>query len=274
MKIYFTKMHGCGNDFIMIDNRKNVLQHVVLKSFVQMVCRRKFHIGANGLMLLEDSNKADFSMRYFNSDGSEGEMCGNGARCMAKFAYINGIVDKEMAFETVDGVYQATILNNGHVQIYFPTVFIRNIKLAQTLDMNGNEEHFHYATVGVPHTVIFKQKIVEEKEEAFIQWARKIRYSNYFPKGTNVNIVEVKNKSELIIRTYERGVEEETLACGSGATASAIISALVQSTTSPVSVQTKGGVLTISFQMDNEKVSSITLSGEAEVVFTGSFMDK
>lgn len=266
VKIQFKKMHGCGNDFIVIDNRKSLMKNVVLSDFAKTVCTRRFHIGADGLLLLEDSTLADFKMRYFNSDGSEGEMCGNGARCLVKYAYLLGAVRDRMTFETLDGIYEGRILNEN-VQIKFPAVPIKDFYLNQIFHLDETECAYHYAWLGVPHTVCIERNI-DQKD--FINWARFIRDNNAISAtGTNVNLIEILNQNQLKIRTYERGVEDETFACGSGATASAVISSLLGEVSSPVEVHTKGGILTISFRITEEYVQDISLEGNAVVVCEG-----
>ncbi|MEI3605858.1 diaminopimelate epimerase [Pseudogracilibacillus sp. SE30717A] len=275
MEIEFTKMHGCGNDFIMIDNRKGVLKDIPLHDFVKKLCERKFNIGANGLMLVENSSVTDFRMRYFNADGSEGEMCGNGARCIAKYAWVNGIVSKKMmSFETLDGNYRAKVLDNGQVEIYFPEVMIKDVCLQQKLLYKGKPLIYHYGSVGVPHTVYFSEDIEEMNDTDFKNLGRSIRYDKAFSRGTNVNGVRVLNQNEIAVRTYERGVEEETLACGSGATASAIISSLLHYTKPPIHVKTRGGYVIIDFKICSELVEFITLTGNAEIVFEGTVIYK
>lgn len=273
MNIQFTKMHGCGNDFIVIDNRDECVHIVGLSKFIKTVCTRKFHIGANGLMLLEQSDIACFSMRYFNADGSEGEMCGNGIRCIAKFAYEHQIAQKEMIIETVEGIYEAIVHEDSNVEIKFPALLRKEIQLRLELTTEGINDMYHFATIGVPHIIIFRSDIKIYTEKQFEKWAEKLRYNKkLFPQGTNVNIVHVQSKHELSIRTYERGVEEETLSCGSGATTAAIIATLLGETTSPVCVQTKGGILTIQFQIVDNLIEDISLTGNAVSVYTGEIM--
>ena len=269
MKINFTKMHGCGNDFIMIDHRDNRLDRIDVKQFIRQACERKYGAGANGLMLLEHSSKADVKMRYFNADGSLAEMCGNGARCMARFAYEQGAAEKNMVLETLDGNYPATVHDNGTVSVYFPGVEKKNIKLSERLKMEEEDTLYHYGWVGVPHTTVFGSKVTELERDAFETWGRNIRQLPIFPKGTNVNLVEVTGPQSMIIRTYERGVEEETLACGSGATASAIFGVMLGRVAAPVDVETMGGMLQVDFKEEDHFLQQITLTGNAVVVYKG-----
>ncbi|WP_313432040.1 diaminopimelate epimerase [Siminovitchia terrae] len=272
-KVPFKKMHGCGNDFIVIDNRESVMKSFELSHFVKSVCTRRFHIGADGLMLLEKSTSADFKMRYFNSDGSEGEMCGNGARCIVKYAYLMGIGGDVMTFETLNGIYEGRILNEN-VQIKFPPIPIQDFHLNQPFPSNENA-FCHFAWVGVPHTVFVERNIDLKQDQSFIQWARAIRYNPAIcTSGTNVNLIEICDENQIKIRTYERGVEDETLACGSGATASAIISGLLSNVSSPVKVHTKGGILTITFRITEDYVQDILLEGNAVVVAEGELLSE
>lgn len=267
MKIPFTKMHGCGNDFIMIDHRQNFLQENQLPLIAQKLCERRLHIGANGLMLLENSDQADFSMRYFNRDGSEGEMCGNGARCIVQFAYTVGACQAETTFETLDGIYEARILENGQVKLTFPDVSKHKISMHRLPTWSFP---IYRLWVGVPHAVIFAEDIYLLDDKDFHHFGEKIRYLDaLFSHGTNVNVV-ASQPDTLAIRTYERGVEEETLACGSGATATAIIGALYFGQQAPVTIQTKGGPLMIDFIIGKESIQHLSLTGEAVIVFHGT----
>lgn len=267
-KVPFMKMNGCGNDFIVIDNREGIMQDFDLYEFIRHVCARRVSIGADGLMLVEKSNKADFKMRYFNSDGSEGEMCGNGARCISKFAYLIGAAQKQMKFETIAGIYESQI-NGEDVKVKFPPVKMSNIQLERRHDF-GQVKDFHFAIVGVPHTVIYRQDVENMDYKELYNLGKKIRNSlDVFPEGTNVNFVQPVDESHMIIRTYERGVEDETLACGTGSTASAIISGLLGKVKSPVNMHTRAGILRIYFSLEKDLVDGIYLEGNAKVVAEG-----
>ncbi|WP_448522805.1 diaminopimelate epimerase [Pseudothermotoga sp.] len=269
MRIRFVKMNGAGNDFIVIDNRENVLKDFDINHFVRMVCRRGKALGADGLMLLEHSDLADFKMRYFNSDGSEGEMCGNGARCIARFANLIGVAGQKMRFETIAGIHEATIVGE-EVQIMFPDLKVNNFKLFQKHDFGFGPIEYHFGTVGVPHVVIFHQNVESMENELLLNWGRKIRYAlDVFPRGTNVNFVEVVGPSRIIIRTYERGVENETLACGTGSIASSIVSFLIHAVEPPVSVKARGGELKVGFERRDNEFKKVYLQGDARVVAEG-----
>lgn len=272
MKVPFKKMHGCGNDFIMIDNRKGIMRALEISNFVKLVCRRRFHIGADGLILLENSEVATIKMRYFNSDGSEGEMCGNGARCIVKYASLLGLVKDVITFETLNGIYKGRILSE-RVQIKFPSLPIKDFYLNQHSHSSEGEISYHHAWVGVPHTLFIGDDIDDIKSSDFIDWAYPIRHNKLISNsGTNVNKVEILNKNQIKIRTYERGVDDETYACGSGAVASGIMSSLLGEVSSPIEIYTKGGVLTVSFQIKEKYVQDILLEGNAIVVAEGNLL--
>jgi len=269
VKIKFVKMNGAGNDFIVIDNRENVLKDFDINHFVRMVCRRGKSVGADGLMLLERSNLADFRMRYFNSDGSEGEMCGNGARCIARFANYLNVAGQHMRFETIAGIHEAVVVGE-EVRIMFPDLKVDEFKLFQRHDFGFGSVEYHFGTVGVPHVVIFRQDVESMRADLLLNWGRKIRYAlDVFPKGTNVNFVEVAGSSRIIVRTYERGVENETLACGTGSIASSIVSFLIQAVEPPVSVKMRGGELKVGFERHENEFRNVYLQGDARIVAEG-----
>lgn len=273
MKISFFKMNGAGNDFIVIDNREGALQSFDMNNFVRLVCRRRKSIGADGLMILESSNKVDFKMRYFNSDGSEGEMCGNGARCIAKFAYLLGVAKETMKFETMSGIHEALIVGED-VRVMFPDLDANAFKLNQKHDFGFGEIEYHFAIVGVPHAVIYRDDVEFMNDDLIKDLGRKIRYSlDVFPKGTNVNFVKVSDKNKIVVRTYERGVEDETLACGTGSIASSVISSLLKNVNPPVRVKVKGGMLEVGFSLSNDVVRNIYLQGDARVVAQGYILE-
>lgn len=269
MKISFTKMQGNGNDFIVIDNRKSLVKDKEISNLVQKVCKRHYHIGADGVIFLEDYHDQEVNMRYFNADGSEGEMCGNGARCLALFAYEKGIANDHIFINTVSGKYEAKIVANHLVQINFPNIFIEKVK---RIFLERERLHVYSLIVGVPHVVFFKDNIHEINSTMYEKLAKKIRYNKeVFPHGTNVNMVEIVNEHKLAIRTYERGVEEETEACGTGSIAASIVSASLQKVSSPVRVVAKGGDLLIKYNRNAKRFEQISLTGKAEIVFEGNF---
>ncbi|MGE5702896.1 MAG: diaminopimelate epimerase [Clostridia bacterium] len=274
MSIPFRKMNGCGNDFIVIDNRTGIMNEIDLPSFVRRVCQRRVSLGADGVMLVEPSATADFTMRYFNADGSEGEMCGNGARCISRFAYLIGAAPASMCFQTLDGLYAAQIEDEG-VSVRFPPLDLDTVKLHQTSSFDGQTVTYHFTHVGVPHAVVFVEHADQMSVADVIQLGRAMRHdTSVFPHGSNVNFVEVLDPDTLRVRTYERGVEDETLACGSGSTASAIVSYLLGKVSSSVRVQVNGGMLHIRFSQRGECMDDITLAGEARTIAVGELLEE
>ncbi|HSH50144.1 MAG TPA: diaminopimelate epimerase [Bacteroidales bacterium] len=257
MKFTFSKYQGTGNDFIIIDNRNNSAN--LTKKQIAQLCNRRFGVGADGLMLLENHLEFDFNMRYFNSDGNEGSMCGNGGRCLVAFAQSLAIIDKETTFNTIDGTHKAIIKQKDIVSLQMRDV-------TEILRMDGH----YFVDTGSPHYVIFSQNI---KDIDVYTEGKKIRESNRFaPSGTNVNFVEVRGE-ELYVRTYERGVENETLSCGTGVTAAAICASAEKHTDkNSLDIITRGGKLNVRFQKDtNRSYTNVWLTGPATFVFKGEF---
>jgi len=258
----FVKMSGSGNDFVVIDNRK--LNIGVTPSWIKKVCHRRFGVGADGVLMVENSQIADFEMKAFNSDGSECEMCGNGARCIAQYAYLKGIASSKMQFETLVGLVEAEIINKKvKVKLLDP----KDIKLNLKIDTHC----IHFVNMGVPHTVLFVDEI---DRIDVIELGKEFRFHDYFqPQGTNVNFVEVMNNSQIKIRTYERGVENETLACGTGSAASVCIAALLNRANSPVDVITKGGeIIKVYFDKDGTRIINLYIEGNADIIFEGKLL--
>lgn len=251
MKVAFVKYQGTGNDFIMIDNRKLQLQ--LDKATISRWCDRKFGIGADGLILIQDHPTLDFEMVYYNSDGSQ-SMCGNGSRCAVNFAHSLGIIGNKTTFMSTDGEHHAH-LHDGVVKLSLADV--------DKVEVGGG---YLFANTGSPHHLIFAKGI---DEMDIVSAGRKVRYSeHYAPKGTNVNFVEVLDDTTIKVRTYERGVEDETLSCGTGVTAAAL-GASTFGLQSPVQIITKGGKLSVSFERSTNGFSKIYLTGPAEAVFAG-----
>jgi diaminopimelate epimerase len=268
MDINFSKLTAAGNDFILIDNRESIVPKEDYSILARKFCDRRYSIGADGLILLEKSTYKKFKMKYFNSDGSHASMCGNGGRSVAKFAYDLGIVNSKMSFETDAGVIYAEVLPNNRIKLdlYNPKDLRRNIKIKT----DEKEFDVDFINTGVPHVVAFVDSV--EKIDV-LKYGRKIRYSNIFaPFGTNVNFVEVAGEDDntLIVRTYERGVENETLACGTGVIASGIISVLKGFARSPVTIIARGGdKLSVSFKNLNNEINNVVLEGPALIAFKG-----
>jgi len=264
------KMSGSGNDFILIDHRKPFLDQDRLKEFTRSVCRRRISVGADGLILIERSERADFKWQFFNADGSEAEMCGNGGRCAARFAYLKGIAGPSLRFETLAGILSAQV-DGKRVKLEMTKPF--GLKLDETLLMDGEEQVFSSINTGVPHAVLF----VEDLEGVdIIRIGRAIRTHPHFaPGGTNVNFVLVENSSQLSVRTYERGVEDETLACGTGAVASALIAAFKNWVKSPGSIKTRGGeVLLVYFEIEGEEVKKVFFEGDVHMIYEGEMWEE
>ena len=258
MTIPFYKYQGTGNDFVMIDNRE--IQYLTREDtkLIEKICNRRFGIGADGLILLQNKEGFDFEMVYFNSDGRESSMCGNGGRCIAAFANYLGIVKGNCRFWAIDGEHEATIKNNNWVEL----------KMTNISEIEVGRDYFIMDT-GSPHYVVF----VEDLDDLnIVESAQMIRYSNRFRKeGINVNFVE-KQDDKLLIATYERGVEGETLSCGTGVTAAAISWHLKnnQDEKNAVNLKAKGGELQVRFEQNGAgKFKNIWLCGAATPVFSG-----
>jgi len=235
-KIKFTKAIATGNDFIIVDNRGKALEEKAKAVFAKKICDRKRAIGADGLLVIEPSSKADFRMRIFNPDGSEAEMCGNGSRCAALYAAAKNIAKPGMTIETMAGILDASVKGNTvKVKLTDP----KSIKWNLCLMINKCPFKVSFVDTGVPHVVHF----VDDLENVDIKnLGSHIRHHGEFsPEGTNADFVKIVNKHTIKIRTYERGVEDETLACGTGAAASALISAEAEKMKSPITVETQGG---------------------------------
>jgi len=262
-RIEFYKMSGSGNDFIIIDNRNHIVDESSLPKFVTKVCRRKMAVGSDGLILVENSEAADFKWRFFNSDGSVAEMCGNGARCVARFAYLNDIAGPNMSFETLAGIVKAEIIGErAKVKMTDPI----DLKREDTVELKNGLVSISSINTGVPHVVIVKDNI---DDVDMVKIGREIRYHDKFsPAGTNVNFVSHIRDNTIAIRTYERGVEDETLACGTGAAASAIVMAFKMKIDSPISVLTRsGGYLNIFFKENKGRYCDVYLEGDARIIY-------
>jgi len=268
--ICFTKMESGGNDFIIIDNREKIFTRGLSKLAVNL-CRRRSSIGADGLILLEKADKADYRMRIFNPDGSEPEMCGNGARCLARFAFIKGITSAQTVMETKAGNVEAQV-RGKKVKVRLRNPSDMNLNFTISLKPRGSQR-VNFINVGVPHVVIFVPALDRVDVQTL---GRTIRYHRRFaPAGANVNFVSVRGRNSIHIRTYERGVEDETLACGTGAVASALVSGLRGKVSSPVEVHTRGGeVLKVGYVIKErakglKKFEGVWLEGEVRVVYEG-----
>jgi len=266
--ISFTKMSGSGNDFIVIDNRQQILPDIEMARFAQRICCRRLSAGADGLILLEPSERVDFKWNFFNSDGSVAEMCGNGARCVARFANLNGIADTGMEFETIAGTIQAQVLGE-RVKIkmtdpYDPVV-------DATLKVDGRTTSYCSINTGVPHVVM----VVPDIEDVDVVGVGRAirRHPHFSPAGTNVNFMAPLPDGVWAVRTYERGVEDETLACGTGNVAAALALAMQKGTASPVTLKTRsGGLLKVYFSAEGNRFHEVFLEGDARIIYHGQLM--
>lgn len=263
--VSFWKMNGAGNDFVMLDNR--TLSLSLSKDQIEHLCDRHRGIGADGLLAVEPATEGgDWKMRYYNADGGEAEMCGNGARCFARFVNkLHGDKLTTLKFETLAGFISAEYLGD-QVRINMSTPHA--LKLRQNLDVAGEPLEVSSVNTGVPHAVVF----TDDLENVDVRrLGAGLRYHEAFaPKGTNANFAKVTGPNSITIRTYERGVEDETLACGTGMVACALISHELQGFSSPVSVLVKGGdTLKIGFEKTTDGYTNVTLHGPADFVFSG-----
>jgi len=273
--IQFAKMSGAGNDFVVIDNRQNLIRHP--EAAAQKLCDRRLGIGADGMLLVEKSHRADFMMKYYNADGSYGGMCGNGGRCIAMYAFKEHIVTgRVMTFEALDYVYRAEI---GEGRVILSMKDPSDLRLKKALLVDGLTVQYHYIDTGTPHCVIFMDEnpgmFDAGLEEADITpLGRKLRYHESFqPRGTNVNFVLAETAiNRLVLRTYERGVEEETLACGTGSVASSIVAYMFRKAEPPVSVRVRSGeLLSVNFtDRGADGIGDVTLEGPAQIVYEGT----
>ncbi len=270
--VTFSKMSGAGNDFLLIDNRDNVVNQQDKQNLVKKVCRRRFGVGGDGLIFIESSSSGhDFRWDFYNSDGSVAEMCGNGARCVARYAFLKGIAGKKQTFETLAGVIEAEICDNREVRIKMTAPF--GLKRGEPVLLGGQERTVLFINTGVPHAVIF----TEDERVPVHEWGPAVRFHRQFqPEGTNVNFVTAGKDGFLHVRTYERGVEEETQACGTGAVAAAITGVKEGVTVSPVTVVTTGGAkLKILFDLHGDgSISDVFMQGEAHLVYTGELLEE
>ncbi|WP_191860061.1 diaminopimelate epimerase [Hanstruepera ponticola] len=255
MILTFYKYQGTGNDFIIIDNRQLLFDKNNTKR-IKMLCDRRFGIGADGLILLDNHETLDFKMVYFNSDGNESSMCGNGGRCIVAFANLLGIVESKASFMAIDGRHEA-IIEDGLVRLQM-----------QDVSTTEKYEKHVFLNTGSPHHV----ELVDDLDQLNVKKiGSEIRYGKpYYKKGSNVNFVSKNSNDNFSVRTYERGVEDETLSCGTGVTAVALAMHAIGKTASNfVTLQTPGGELSVTFKENNEGYNDIWLIGPANMIFKG-----
>ena len=255
MKINFSKYNGAGNDFILIDDRENLINDN--KSLISYLCDRHFGVGADGLIILKESSNSDFEILHYTSDGNLGSLCGNGSRCAVLFAFNKDIISKNTVFRAFDGIHNAEILDNGLIKM----------EMKVNSDIVSNS-YGTWLDTGSPHLVIEKNdtdKLDVNNE------GRLIRYNDFYKEeGVNVNFVEKISDDQFKIRTYERGVENETLACGTGSTASAIcMNFLGKTNSNNITMQCKGGDLNVQFNISGKYYKGISITGPAKLVFEG-----
>ncbi len=259
-------MNGAGNDFVLMDNRAGNIS--VTPEQAVKICDRHRGVGADGVMLLipSTSGKADWAWDFFNADGSKAEMCGNGARCFARYIQrVTGTTKDEITFDTIAGIIRASF-QGERVTIGLTTP--HSLKLNEAVTLKNGCATIHSLNTGVPHSCLF----VENADQTMVtSIGPEVRYHQHFaPKGTNVNFVQLLGPNHIRVRTYERGVEGETLACGTGVTASALISAKLHEFTSPVKIQVQGGdLLEVSFGQTGDEFQNVRLTGPADFVFEG-----
>lgn len=277
-KISFTKMTGSGNDFIIIDNRDLKVSKEYGRELARLACRRKLSAGADGLILIENDPEADFAWRFFNADGSEAEMCGNGARCVARFAVLKGITRKErFSFRTLAGIVQAEVSGeSARVAMPRPHGLEKDI----AIDLGGRRISLDFINTGVPHAVNFADSPEQLEEMDVHELGGAVRrHERFQPAGTNADFVFVNGPHHMQIRTFERGVEGETLACGTGCIAGALVAAARNLADSPVNVLTRSGeTLIIHFEKSSQggatSFSAVFLEGDAKVVYDAELWDE
>ncbi|WP_235296117.1 diaminopimelate epimerase [Portibacter marinus] len=258
MKYQFWKYQGTGNDFIFFDGREDVSVIKDNKEVIARLCHRRYGIGADGLIILEKHETSDFRMVYYNSDGGESTMCGNGGRCSISFAHFMGLAGEKTNFQAIDGLHSGEIANEGWIKLGMNDVS----------DMKRLDERTYLLNTGSPHYV----RLLDQGEDIdIVAFGREIRYSAPFAQeGINVNVVQEMD-GKIKVKTYERGVEDETYSCGTGVTAAAIVyhRSMNNLPVGDIDVMTKGGALKVSFNAHKNRYTNIVLHGPVQMVFTG-----
>jgi diaminopimelate epimerase len=275
VKIDFVKTTGAGNDFVLIDNRhgNHKFDWAML---APKLCNRRYGIGADGILIVEHNPKVTFTMLYYNADGSYGGMCGNGGRCAALYVMISEHLH-EVNFEALDHTYYCERISQESLRLRMKEP--QDMRTNISIEVCGQKVTAHYIDTGAPHAVLFwddmPRNLVEHiRIHGINEIGREVRRADLFgPDGTNVNFVTVLEESSIALRTYERGVEDETLACGTGSVAAAIISSVVRGVSPPVTVNTRSNEqLKVSFLLEGEKAGSVFLEGNAKILFTGQIV--
>ncbi len=266
-KISFYKMAGSGNDFIIVDNRSPQIPVHRMSDLAAHLCRRRHSVGADGMILVEPCDTADFRWRFYNADGSQADMCGNGARCVARFAVETGICPPDMTFETGAGRIRAQVRGRRvTVTMPLPT----RLRFDVAIDLEQGPITVSSVHTGVPHVVV----VCPDPEHVdVVAQGRLLRFHAAFrPEGTNVNFAKIGLGRPVRIRTYERGVEDETLSCGTGVVATAVVGVLRHGLSSPVVVETRGGEqLMVHIDRDGERLREVRLEGDTRMVYVGTF---
>lgn len=269
----FYKMSGSGNDFILVDNRTHAIKPEIAPELARSLCKRKVSVGGDGLILIENDPEVDFSWRFYNADGSSAEMCGNGGRCAARLASMLGICGLHLSFRTLAGIIRAEVLGTRvKLQLTSP----EELRLEERLELNGRNVVGHFVNTGVPHSVFIMDTLESLEGQDVVRPGREVRYhQRYAPEGANVNFAVVLGQRLIAVRTYERGVEDETLACGTGATAVALVAAAKGLIEPPVDVRTQSGeTLTIHFDPSEELPREVYLEGETKIIFQGKLSEE
>lgn len=276
----FWKMSGSGNDFVVVDNRTGIVPPGAMAAFARRVCERRVSIGADGVVLIDDpvapapgEPEAHFRWTYINADGSEGEMCGNGAMCGARFAVLHGIAPAQCRFQTPSGIVEADVPDASSPLVRITIADPGPVGQPREIEAAGMTLAPIPISVGVPHAVVVRDDIDSIGDgQTFRRIGSAVRHHPAFaPAGTNLNVVAVIDGQSLRMRTYERGVEDETLACGTGAVASAVVATAHGLVAPPVTVVTRGGLpLTVDFRFDGGRATGVTLAGQARVVASGT----
>ena len=271
----FTKMNGAGNDFILVENLHGELNEQQLSKLARTLCDRRMSIGADGLMAIVPAKaNADFGMLFFNCDGTLGEMCGNGARCICRYGYETGLAGETQTIETTAGLVTGTRIDAKNYRIRLPDPV--NLQYL-ALDVDGNKVGCMYLELGnpgIPHAVVQYPGLREADEQALFEFGRKLRYHPAFPKGANVNFLEKTGENRFYERTWERGVEDFTYACGTGTGASVIALAEKRRCGDHAEVEVKGGLLIVDIVREGKKCRDLLLTGPASMVCTGEIFDE
>ncbi len=271
----FTKMNGAGNDFILVENLHGELNEQQLSKLARTLCDRRMSIGADGLMAIVPAKaNADFGMLFFNCDGTLGEMCGNGARCICRYGYETGLAGETQTIETTAGLVTGTRIDAKNYRIRLPDPV--NLQYL-ALDVDGKKVGCMYLELGnpgIPHAVVQYPGLREADEQALFEFGRKLRYHPAFPKGANVNFLEKTGENRFYERTWERGVEDFTYACGTGTGASVYALAEKRRCGDHAEVEVKGGLLIVDIVRDGKKCRDLLLTGPASMVCTGEIFDE